>query len=253
MPEVFGFDDSSFVDALNKRGFDVATRSRSNYLLTALSLPSLLNMRHVGEMFTAQPGGDGTYRAMLRSFSADNAVFREMRSLGYQTTAIASGFEEVAVRAADRVIDTGELNEFELAMARETSVGRWVPRSPHVVQRQPAVSVRNASGVDRADSESSRTIVRCSRSPTSRRRTGRSCSVRQGQAVPAPPLDHFFDDNAHDLGLTPEAFGRRYVAQVDYLNGLVLDAVDDDPGRLAASAGHRPALGPRLGLAAGLG
>ena len=84
MPDVFGFDDSSFVDALKKRGFDVATRSRSNYLLTALSPPSLLNMRHVGEMFTAQPGRRRHDRATLRPFSADNAVFREMRSLGYR-------------------------------------------------------------------------------------------------------------------------------------------------------------------------
>ena len=145
MPELFGFDDRPFVDALRKRGFDVGTRSRSNYLLTSLSLPSLLNMRHVGEMFAAQPGGDGTYRAMVRSFSADNAVFREMRSLGYQTTAIASGFEEVAIRSADRVIDTGELNEFELAMARETSVGRWVSAiAPALFSDSQRSRVRNA-------------------------------------------------------------------------------------------------------------
>ncbi len=58
MPEVFGFDDSAFTGALESRGFRVASDSRSNYLLTALSVPSLLNMRHIGDLFQAKPNYD---------------------------------------------------------------------------------------------------------------------------------------------------------------------------------------------------
>ena len=194
--------------------------------VTALSLPSLLNMRHVGEMFTAQPGGDGIYKAMLRSFSADNAVFREMRSLGYETTAIASGFEDVAIRAADRAIDTGELNEFELAMARETSVGKWVSAvAPTLFGDSQRSRVRNALGAieKTASQPHDRPMFAFAHIPSPH---GPIVFGPKGEAVQAPPLDHLFDDNAHDLRLTPEAFGRRYTGQVDYLNGLVLNTVD---------------------------
>jgi hypothetical protein len=238
MPEVFGFDDGPFVSALEGRGFDVATNSRSNYLLTALSLPSLLNMRHVGQMFTAQPGGDGTYRATLRSFSADNAVFREMGSLGYETVAIASGFEEVAIREADRVVDTGELNEFELAMARETSVGRWVSAvAPSAFGDSQRSRVRQslAAVATVAGEPHERPIFAFAHIPSPH---GPIVFGPDGEPVQAPPLGHFFDDNAHDLGLAPEAFGPRYVGQVQYLNRLVIDAVD----RILATSATPPVI-----------
>ena len=45
LQSVFGVDDSEFLDALRKSGFDVATDSRSNYLHTQLTLESMFNGR----------------------------------------------------------------------------------------------------------------------------------------------------------------------------------------------------------------
>jgi hypothetical protein len=46
------------------------------------------------------------------------AILGEFRSLGYETVAVSSGFEQVAVRGADRFIDPGQLNEFEIQLLR---------------------------------------------------------------------------------------------------------------------------------------
>jgi hypothetical protein len=50
--------------------------------------------------------------------------------------------------------------------------------------------------------------------------------------VPARNLKTFFEDTANGLGLTREEFGRRYVGQIQYLDGQVIETID---GILAAS------------------
>ena len=52
-----------------------------------------------------------------------------MRGLGYETVAISSGFEEVIVRSVDRLIDTGQANEYELVFARESAIGSAISSS----------------------------------------------------------------------------------------------------------------------------
>ena len=47
-----------------------------------------------------------------------------------------------------------------------------------------------------------------------------------GEALGTPPIGRFYDDTATPAGLTRSEFGRRYVGQVRYLNGLVLHAVE---------------------------
>src|SRR5262245_40588907 len=48
---------------------------------------------------------------------------RFLRDRGYQIDAVSSGFEQVAMREADRFVDTGELNEFEVAVLKRSLVG----------------------------------------------------------------------------------------------------------------------------------
>ena len=45
--EEFGYDGSSFIRSLNKKGFQVAINSRSNYPTTGRSLVSALNMDYM--------------------------------------------------------------------------------------------------------------------------------------------------------------------------------------------------------------
>ena len=82
MRELFGFDDSAFTGGLEQRGFRISEGSRSSYLVTTLSVPSMLNMRHVPDLFDAKPSGDGDYRALVRSFSEDSEVVRRCGDSG---------------------------------------------------------------------------------------------------------------------------------------------------------------------------
>lgn len=46
----YGFDNSDFINALQKRGFYVASHSRSNYLTTTYSLSSVLNLVYINAL-----------------------------------------------------------------------------------------------------------------------------------------------------------------------------------------------------------
>lgn len=227
MKALFQFDDGPFISDLEERGFDVSARSRSNYLLTTLSIPSMLNMRHIDDMFVATPNaGDAAYRTVIRSFVNDGEVIRRMRGLGYQITAVSGGFEEVVMYEADRLIDTGQVNEYEFLMMRVTAVA-------------PLLNLLAPDFL--ADQHRARTIAvldaaaAVARSPRARPRFtfvhvpsphGPIVFGPHGESIPAPGPDRFFEDTAHGLRLSREAFGRRYVGQVQYLNGRVIQTID---------------------------
>jgi hypothetical protein len=226
MRDLFGFDDSPFIDELAQRGFDISRRSRSNYILTTLSVPSLLNMRHIPDLFDARPTGDGNYRALVRSFTEDSEVVRRMRGLGYESVAISSGFEEVIVRSADRVIDTGQVNEYELLMARETAIASaitFVAPTFFADQQRARVVGNLQAAADVARSPHTRPVFAFVHVPSPH---GPILFGPNGEPVQAPPLDQFFEDTAVQVGLSRSEFGQRYVGQIQHLNGLVLDAVD---------------------------
>jgi hypothetical protein len=107
----FAVDDSPFLNGLVQRGFEVAPESHSNYLVTNLSVPSFLNFRHIADLTTS------THRA-----AAHPAVIEAFRALGYESIAIASGFEDSAVRTADRFLDGGQINNFDVAVLEPTLV-----------------------------------------------------------------------------------------------------------------------------------
>lgn len=121
LSERFGVDDAPFLGGLRDRGFDVATGSHSNYLVTNLSLTSFLNHHELADIpaiasLIADPAsaeGPPVFRA-----ASNPSILGDFRAIGYETVAISSGFEQVAVRSADRFIDSGEMNEFEFQLLR---------------------------------------------------------------------------------------------------------------------------------------
>ena len=67
---------------------------------------------------------------------------------------MASGFEEVALRCADRFVDTGQLNELELRTVGSTLVARviqavdpeWVNDQARMILEDMAVSAGKTPG-----------------------------------------------------------------------------------------------------------
>ncbi|MFH1474825.1 MAG: hypothetical protein ABIG85_03100 [Chloroflexota bacterium] len=115
----FGIDVSGFTRGLGDRGFFVATHSRSNYTITHLTLAQMFNYApNVG----VAAGPDGTRFVPWRHRINEGRFFSDVRGLGYEVVAVSPAFEHVALRQADRFIDTGQLNEFEWNVAQMTGV-----------------------------------------------------------------------------------------------------------------------------------
>jgi len=95
LKRVYGFDNTSFYDFLNRKGFYLAKESHSNYVHTILSIPSTLNMTYLD--FLAKPGGrrDEDERR-LQLMRQDNKEFHFFRSAGYAVYVIAAeGFSRL--------------------------------------------------------------------------------------------------------------------------------------------------------------
>jgi hypothetical protein len=123
LAESFGVDDSEFLDGLEERGFDVSSTSHSNYLSTIPSLISFLNHRPLADVpaVAAQVGHPGSdFGPTAHRAIEEAAILDEARGAGYETVALASGFEDTEVRSADRFLDGSQMNDFELAVVRPT-------------------------------------------------------------------------------------------------------------------------------------
>ena len=115
----FGIDVSGFTRALDDRGFFVATHSRSNHTITHLTLTQMFSYGSGG---VTAAGADGVQRVLWRHRINQGAFFSDIRDLGYDVVAISPAFEHVALRQADRFIDTGQVNELEWAIIQVTGI-----------------------------------------------------------------------------------------------------------------------------------
>jgi hypothetical protein len=102
--EFYNYDNSEFISYLRKRGFYIASKSKSNYHSTNLSLPSSLNFDYLNVL----PKPD--YRGALKN----NKVFKLMKQQGYETIVISSGDFSNKIKKADvYLIYSKALTDFE--------------------------------------------------------------------------------------------------------------------------------------------
>ena len=121
----FGIDNSSFLDALGKLGFDVASRNHSNYPLTQLTLASIFQMRHLEDIASLRPliGESGQHVNALRDALNNGPAFSALHAAGYEIVTTPPGYEHATLRdLADRVLDAGTMNDME----RETLKRTWL-------------------------------------------------------------------------------------------------------------------------------
>ena len=101
LKEIYHFDNSEFLDFLKKKGFYVASQSRSNYCQTMLSLASSLNLQYLDSLLLPEvlSGEDCT---PLQRLMRNNLVFSFLKRYGYTTIAMdASVWEFVQIKSAD--------------------------------------------------------------------------------------------------------------------------------------------------------
>jgi tetratricopeptide (TPR) repeat protein len=78
----YNYDNSEFIQSLEEKGFYVASKSRSNYSVTALSLASSLNMKYLDETDIEDINNPDT--TPLHKMVENNAAVRYLKSIGYK-------------------------------------------------------------------------------------------------------------------------------------------------------------------------
>jgi len=123
LEEVYGYDNSDFIDYLDRKGFNITPRSRSNYAVTYLSLASSLNMEYLNHL-TDKVGAKSKNRKITHQLVRDNKVIKFLKARGYKTIHFSSGWSETLHNEyADINIKCGAGNEFTALLIQTTMLG----------------------------------------------------------------------------------------------------------------------------------
>ena len=219
LERLFDFDNAPFIDELRNRGFDVAEGSSSNYMYTSMTLASMLHMAYLQDIPRASLAAT-PYGVSLRSYINDNPVWTRLRALGYQIAANQAPWENVAMRNAD-LFCGDEVNDFELYLLRTTLIGPFVDLlNPSFQGDQHRALIDQAFG-----------CLEQASVPTT---TPKLVFTHVGgphlpivfTASGEPASHDLFGHTAQELPVTPARFQAGYTAEVEYLNGQVLTAID---------------------------
>ncbi len=262
LQEIYGYDNSEFLDALRARGFYVADRAHSNYNRTLLSLAAILNFEYVQDIL----GRDltATDNDVVQQLATHSRVRQGFESLGYTTVTFDTGFERTRMPDAARYVEfpqeVNSLQSGRLPVSLSPFEGSLIGTTALMVLEEtiPALSLHDTYQVDNANH---RTRVRSV--------LGNLELVPQWEGEhlviahvisPHPPFV-FAADGAPIHPNRPfawsdadhfRAFGTRkeyiegYRGQIAYLNKLVLDAVDGilqnspDPPIIVIQGDHGP-------------
>lgn len=98
--DIYGFDNSEFLERLQARGFQVASQARSNYTQTGLSVASMLNMSYLDSLTPPVPPStfDRTPLARLVRWSRLRGF---LESQGYLIVGMPSGYRLTELDNAD--------------------------------------------------------------------------------------------------------------------------------------------------------
>lgn len=123
LQRAYGYDNSAFIEGLQRRGFYVAQCSQSNYVRTELSVGSSLNMSYLQGLDPAFTP-DSIRRRILWDSLKHSAVRYNFETLGYKTVAFATGFAWSEMEDADFFYTpppfSAGVTEFETLFMRTT-------------------------------------------------------------------------------------------------------------------------------------
>ncbi len=110
--DVYGYDNSEFLDFLRQRGFYVASESQSNYLRTAHSLATSLNMEYLDSL-ARDPGPDSRDWIPVYAHLREYRVWRFLKARGYRFIHFGTRWEPTRVNPnADVNINVFTPHEF---------------------------------------------------------------------------------------------------------------------------------------------
>jgi hypothetical protein len=123
LAEYFKYDNSSFIQGLNKLGFYVASCSQSNYPYTTASLAGTLNFDYVSNLGEEFKPENKSYRPMQQAIK-NSRVEGAFRQLGYQIIAFETGYNFTELEHADIYYElpSNKINNFEALLLRSSAV-----------------------------------------------------------------------------------------------------------------------------------
>jgi hypothetical protein len=112
--DLYSHDNGPFLDYLSDQGFYVAEGSTSNYLWTATSLASSLNMDYLPNLNANLKTGN--YPSALYELIKQSAVRKQLEGLGYSTVTFSTGWFTTEIYDADYFLspDMASLDEMRL-------------------------------------------------------------------------------------------------------------------------------------------
>lgn len=121
LDQVYGVDNTPFLEELQQMGFYVASCAESNYSRTSHSLTSTFNMEYVQNLKSGvAPDADP---AWLYPYLKNNLVRRQLEGLGYKTIVFKHSWDRYIWDDADIVFEssgTALLSPFEYLLLRTT-------------------------------------------------------------------------------------------------------------------------------------
>jgi hypothetical protein len=251
LEEIYEHDNSEFVDYLTRRGFYVASKSRSTYSQTFLSLASSLNMTYLDSL-AAATGTESRSRRPAVNMIWYNGVSRFLKHYGYVTVAFSSGWWGTEITNADSYLAPRWQPDFFQRELIEMTPLDFIARQLGV-QDHPLDFIAWQLGVqDQHAAHRERVLYTLDRLPEVAELDG-PLFVFAHIVAPHPPF--VFGPHGEEIepesqftlfdgdkiigegALTRDEYVRRYRDQVTFVNGRVEKAVD---GILSRSA--RPAI-----------
>jgi hypothetical protein len=116
LQNIYGEDNSEFIDGLAKRGFYVASDSHSNYTMTAYAMASFWNLEHI-QPWDSIP----EYEQYLFQPIQNNLVFHSLDALGYTTVSFEGELSYVQIKNSDVYLSKFlPLNNFETLLLTDS-------------------------------------------------------------------------------------------------------------------------------------
>lgn len=122
LQEMFGYDNTPFLQSLEAKGFYIAECSQSNYGQTMLSLTSSLNFDYLDSLTSSLTPDEDT-RAPLRALGQYNNTRKFLTSQGYNIVSFATNFPVSEWKDANYFLNAPRqgMNDFELMLAQTTA------------------------------------------------------------------------------------------------------------------------------------
>jgi len=126
MRELFDFDNSTFLQRLEDKGFFVARGSNANYCQTPLSLSSSLNLEYLDDLIK----GLGTNQTELHDLIGRNNLAATLRPFSYKFVTFSTGFDPTDLTEADRYLSPYEqFTGFQRLLIDQTLLWALLPET----------------------------------------------------------------------------------------------------------------------------